>query len=97
MTRAPRQIDDRADVLARPTDHQPSRPTWTCAHGCGDWPCEAYRAHLLATRTRGEISAEMAGYYDLAMRELELESTAVHLRLFGWHRHTSRRPPGGLW
>ena len=95
MTRPLRQVDDRAAVLAEPGRHWPARPSWTCAAGCGDWPCAPLRGHLLATRTRGEISALMADYYDVAMRELELESTEVHLRLFAWARHEGWHPVGG--
>jgi len=31
----------------------------------------------------------------VAMRELELESTEVHLRLFAWARHEGWHPVGG--
>lgn len=97
MTRPLRQVDDRADVLPDPDRHRPDRPWWTCRAGCGDWPCASLRGHLLATCTRGEISVLMADYYDLAMREMELESTEVHLRLFGWARYAGWHPAGGVW
>jgi hypothetical protein len=91
-----REVDHQAgDVLTDPARHWPMRPRWTCDADGDDWPCPKLRRHLLATRTRSEISAVMAGYYDWAVRELDLEPRAVHERLFSWHRHAGWRPAGG--
>lgn len=91
-----RRIDDQADVLERPGDHQPSRPSWTCAAGCGDWPCALFRGHLLATLDRSAIASLMATFYQAALLELSDEPEVVHARLFAWHRREdTRRPPGG--
>jgi hypothetical protein len=97
VTRALRPVVDRAGVLARPADHQPSRPGWTCTQGCGDWPCAAYRGHLLATLDRGAIMSLMESHYPTALVELG-EAHVVDARLFGWARRGEvRRPPGGPW
>lgn len=86
MTRPPRQIDDRADILDAPALHWPQRPGWTCSACAEDWPCTALCGHLLATLDRADISRTMGTYYDNAVRELDVDPAVVHQRFFAWHR-----------
>lgn len=96
MTRPVRQVDDRAAVLARPADHQPSRPGWACTQCGSDWPCVTYREHLLDSLRgdRSAVQSVMAGYYPMALVELR-EERAVYERLYAWARHPVGRPAGG--
>jgi hypothetical protein len=84
---------------ARPVDHQPHRPGWTCCQCGADWPCETYRDHLRQSLQgdRSAIQSLMATHYSMMLAELR-EEAAVYDRLFGWARHEGvRRPPGGPW
>lgn len=91
MTDSPRPAVD-----VHPMRHQPARPGWFCDQGCGEWPCDAFRSHVLGLALeQSAVLALMEGYYPSAVVELG-EADLADRRLFAWVRRSEvRRPPGG--
>lgn len=97
-----RIVDKAPDVSA----HQPSRPGWMCEAGCGDWPCEPYRAWVLFEfRASTDRAIHMAGFWQFAVVELPKPEVAgdIHRRFLGWTKERVEagpvrgHPPGGIY
>lgn len=50
--------------------HEPDRPSWNCAAGCGSWPCAPAKVHLAEHLRPPKLLKTMIAAYGMARVEV---------------------------
>ncbi len=64
--------------------HEPCRPTWDCAAGCGAWPCSTVKKLLRDNLAEQPLLTLLHYAYGAASGELSLTCGDVYRRMVRW-------------